>query len=82
MKHSLEKTEILGTNAAILADCFHIAHEIHVICFKHCPRGANGLAHFLARYCYDVKSSFVWADVAPRFLLSIVLSDVTLPQSK
>ena len=68
------KIEILGPNVAILADCFHIAHEIPGICFKHCPSEANGLAHFLARYSYDVNSSFVWADVAPSFLLSHVLT--------
>lgn len=43
------KIEILGPNVAILADFFHIAHEILGICFKHCPSEANGLAHFLAR---------------------------------
>ena len=76
------KMDIRGPNSAFLADCFHLAHGITSISFNHCPREANGLPHFLARNCFESKTSCVCLDVTPNFLLSLVLHDVTLPRYK
>ena len=76
------KIDIRGPNSALLADCFHLAHGITSISFNHCPREANGLPHFLARNCFESKTSYVWLDVTPNFLLPRVLLDVTLPRYK
>ena len=40
--------EIWSPRSAILADGFLLAHNIPGINFKHGPREANGVAHFLA----------------------------------
>ena len=66
--------------ADVLTDCFHLAHGIPAISFTHCPREANGLAHFLATHCYDSKTSYVWVDEAPGFLLLLVILAATLTQ--
>ena len=74
-------TEILSPYAPVLADCFQLAHAILSISFSHCPREANGLAHFLARFSFDHQTKYEWVDAAPNFLLSHVLHVVTVPQS-
>ena len=53
------KMDIRGPNSALLADCFHLAHGVSSISYSFCPGEANGLAHFLARTCYDSKTSYV-----------------------
>ena len=75
-------SEISSPHSAIRADCFLLAHNIPGINFKHCPREANEVAHFLARRCYDSKICEDWVDVTPAFLLPLVLHDVTLSQIK
>lgn len=76
------KSDVLGPNATILVDCFQIAPGITSIEFKHQPREANGLAHYLARFSYDAKRSCEWINDPPDFLLSHVIHDVTLPLVK
>ena len=49
------ETKILSPHSAILTDCFHLAHGVPEISFRHCPRAANKVAHILARRCYDSK---------------------------
>lgn len=76
------ESDIWSSYTPILIDCFDLAHGIPSISFQHWPREANNLAHFVARYSNEQGSSFEWVDEAPNFLLSHLLSDVTLPAKR
>ena len=75
------EADILAPYSAILADCFRYAHDIASIQFQHCPREANGLAHFLARHAFYSNLVFSWDDDPPSFLLPHVLKNVILINS-
>ena len=74
--------DIQAPYSAILADCFHYAHEISSIRFQHYPREANTLAHTLARHVFESNVMYWWDDDPPSFLLPHVLKDVSLLKSK
>lgn len=72
------RTDIWSPNAAILADCFHLTHGVPMFSFKHCTREANVWTHYLARFCYDSKTSYDWVDDTHMFLLTHILLNVTV----
>jgi hypothetical protein len=41
-------------------------------------REANMVAHYLARQAFDFKSSCIWIDECPDFLLGAVARDVSI----
>lgn len=78
LKDAKGENEIRAPYSAIIEDCFHIAHEIPLVSFQHCPREANNLAHQLARHGYDSQLFISWEDEPPDFLVPHVLKDVTI----
>lgn len=48
------------------------------ISINHADREANMVAHYLARQAFDFKSSCIWIDECPDFLLGAVARDVTI----
>ena len=72
----LVQSDFLAPYSPILADCFHLAHDIPSIRFEHCSREAHTLAHFLARHIYDLNLMYWWDDDPPSFVLPHILKDV------
>ena len=71
-------SEIWSPYTAILVDCFVRAARIGSITICHYSRESNSVAHKLARFAYDSKSSFVWDGDPPSFIIPDVIHDVTL----
>jgi ribonuclease HI len=72
------EVDILSPYSAILSDCFILAQRIGSVSYAHCPRGANQVAHKLARCCYDSNSVISWDNDPPQFILAELVSDVSL----
>jgi ribonuclease HI len=70
------ETEVWSPHSAILADCFMRAQAFRSLSFEHCPREANMVAHHIAQFAYDGKSSFGWDGDSPDFIRRLVLNDV------
>jgi ribonuclease HI len=68
----------LTASAAIFADCIDTVASIGSVKFNCCLREANQTAHELARVCFSDKTSCNWVDEPPTFLLSKLISDVTI----
>jgi ribonuclease HI len=66
-----------GESSATFADCVDLTYLIGKVQFKFCMREANGVAHELARFCFSSKSSCNWVDEPPRFLIDMLVKDVT-----
>jgi hypothetical protein len=64
-------------NAAIYADCVDLVTSMGDVSFSHCPRGANKVAHVLARFCFSNELSCNSVDEPLSFLLDKLISDVT-----
>jgi ribonuclease HI len=64
--------------AAIYADCVDLATQIGQVSFIHCQREANMCAHVIARESFNSRSSCIWDDDPPRFLVSYLTNDVTV----
>ncbi|PKA65842.1 hypothetical protein AXF42_Ash017367 [Apostasia shenzhenica] len=42
---------------------------------NHCSRSANKVAHSLAQFAIDSKENFIWKEVMPMFLSSLICND-------
>jgi hypothetical protein len=64
--------------AAIYDDCVRLWREFVSISIEHCDREANVVAHTLARQAFRSKSSYMWVDETPDFILGVTANDVTV----
>jgi ribonuclease HI len=64
--------------AAIYDDCVRLWREFVNISIEHCDREANVVAHTLARQAFRSKSSYMWVDETPDFILGVTANDVTV----
>ena len=66
-----------GESSAIFADCVDLVATIGRVNFQHCLRGANEVAHELARSCFSERISCNWVDEPPSFIMAKLINDVT-----
>jgi ribonuclease HI len=66
------------SSAAIFDDCIILCSGFGSVSIEHCNRGANQVAHELAKVSFRSGSSCTWDDEPPRFILSKLASDVTV----
>lgn len=64
--------------AAIYDDCVVIWKGFSDISIDHCNRDANKVAHELAFNSFSNKSSCIWADEPPSFILATLANDVIM----
>jgi ribonuclease HI len=67
-----------GEESAIFADCVDLASHIERVEYGHCHREANEVAHELARACYADRNSCNWLVEPPRFIIHMLINDVTI----
>jgi ribonuclease HI len=65
-------------SSAIFADCIDIASRIGDVEFKACPREVNQVAHEIAKFSFNNKSTCNWVDEPPSFLVDKLINDVTI----
>ena len=65
-------------SSVIFTDCVDLDSSVQTIQFKYCPREANQVAHEIAKSSFSTRSSCNWDDEPPSFLLSVIISDVTI----
>jgi ribonuclease HI len=63
---------------AIYSDILAQAASIGSVDFSHCRRDTNTVAHDLARDSFISRSSCIWVDDPPSFILPTLLFDVTV----
>ena len=61
--------EVWSPYGAILVDCFVRTSKLGNIKVQHCNRGANMVAHNVARHAVDSKSSIFWDCDPPSFIM-------------
>jgi ribonuclease HI len=66
------------SSAAIYDDCSILWSGFGNVSIEHCNRGANQVAHELARVAFSSGNSCTWVDEPPRFILSKLVDDVTI----
>jgi hypothetical protein len=66
-----------GKSTAIFADCVDLAALLDQVCFKHCPREANEVAHEIVSNSFSTRNSYNWVDEPPDFIICKLLNDVT-----
>jgi hypothetical protein len=54
------------------------AGQMIEVYFHHCPRNANKVVEELAKFSYSSKETYAWNVDPSDFILSHVISDVTL----
>ena len=62
----------------VYTDIIAVAASIGNVSFSHCKRVVNEVAHELGKVCFTDKTSCIWDDEPPRFLLDKLLNDVTM----
>ena len=68
-----------ATAAGMIYDeCEQYWNDFNVISISHCIRECNSVAHELARQALVGKSSLVWIDDPPTFILQMFVRDVTV----
>jgi ribonuclease HI len=70
-----------GAAAAVFDDCYHLSSEFSRVLYERSFREANAVAHELARIARG-STTQVWLGQAPKFLLPLLRSDVTLIADK
>jgi ribonuclease HI len=65
-------------SAAIYDDCIILWSGFGVVSVEFCNREANHVAHELARISFRSGSTCIWVDEPPSFILSKLVSDVTI----
>ena len=68
----------LGPDAAIIAECHHLASQFGRITFQHCFREVNEVADRSAKTAFISRSSAVWDDSVPDFISSFIVNDAAV----
>ena len=55
-----QRTPLYADYGNILADVLVLAGTISVLCFNHCKRAANTIAHDVAKFALSCNSSQIW----------------------
>jgi hypothetical protein len=66
------------SDAAIYDESYSLWREFGDISIEHYQRDANRVAHELARRAFSSKSSCIWVEVPPSFILEDLVNDVTI----
>jgi hypothetical protein len=74
---SFDHDEFCKSRCKISRECVDLASEFNMMKFKYCPREANQDSHEIAKSSFLNKSSCIWIDEPPSFLISTIINDVT-----
>jgi hypothetical protein len=65
-------------SVAIFANCVDLVSQIGSVSSKHCLKGANVVAHELAKHSFTCNRSFSWDVEAPHFIVRKLINNVTI----
>jgi ribonuclease HI len=66
------------TSAPVYDECNQLSQDFVFIAIEHCNREANRVADVIARVAITSKSSCIWVDEPPSFILEALVNDVTV----
>ncbi|KAK3121628.1 hypothetical protein QOZ80_8BG0657540 [Eleusine coracana subsp. coracana] len=64
--------------AAIYEECYSEWRDLADVSIEHCHREANEVAHLLANVALNSRSTRIWLDGPPSFIVAGMATDVTI----